>query len=638
MKKALLKTILLSFLVVCTSTLSTFAIGWVHDGGGNWSYVDAEGFYAKSTIKSSGSDRFYLDEYGNMVRDYLLEDYDDNIYYFDDTGKMVTNTWVAVDPLQVYNPMDNPPTIYLYYFGANGRAFKAQNGGMVKKTIDGKKYFFNENGQMLSGWINEQGETFDLYNSEEDPFVGYCYYAGDETDGVLREGWHAYEEGSVEDKYYLKQTLWFYFLAGSNKKVQANDDSRFYKKIINGYTYAFDDNGVMVVGWDSDTLDVNNTMGTLVTTKKYYTEDEDNLGSLAKKKWVFAVPSMKQNLDDHEQEVERWFYATASGDVEKGTMRKINKDYYIFNTQGIMQTGICVVKKGTKEYVDCIDVEKTDGKDFIVSRYYISKKNEAGSSEFTLFNDSIHQLYYFSDNEDNKLTFGKREVGSRTVSFGDDDYTFKSKPSGESEKYDSKDRKYYQNGLMLRPDPALGYGLVFLGYSQRPTADRVDYPPLYTGVTLAAHPWAKEDQVHNNNLTDYIVINKDYTSYAGGVYPVFAAVQSNGTRLAKGNTVKKDKAGNYWLIGEGGYVINIYNVPIRKHVVNGVATWQFKSDKFVNNKTKSVWIDFMLPGGDPDADQKMDIYGKTCKYSRLDPGDYAVNIDNTYCVNFRLED
>ena len=61
-------------------------------------------------------------------------------------------------------------------------------------------------------------------------------------------------------------------------------------------------------------------------------------------------------------------------------------------------------------------------------------------------------------------------------------------------------------------------------------------------------------------------------------------------------------------------------------------------DKFVNNKTKSVWIDFMLPGGDPDADKKMDIYGKTCKYSRLDPGDYVVNIDNTYCVNFRLED
>ena len=51
----------------------------------------------------------------------------------------------------------------------------------------------------------------EIDNNESDPFSGFCYYAGDETDGVLREGWTAYEEGSTDDRYYKKQTLWFYF-------------------------------------------------------------------------------------------------------------------------------------------------------------------------------------------------------------------------------------------------------------------------------------------------------------------------------------------------------------------------------------------------------------------------------------------
>ena len=186
MKKVLSKTIILSVIMVLSYSVISFAAGWVNDGGDNWSYIEADGTLLTDSIKNSGEDRFYLDENGMMVRDYLLEDYNDAVYYFDDSGKMVRNTWVAVEPSQVYNQMDNPPTIYLYYFGNNGRAYKAQ-AGVVRKTIDGKKYLFNEGGQMLSGWIDEQGNRYDEYDVDNDPFRGYCYYAGDETDGVLRE-------------------------------------------------------------------------------------------------------------------------------------------------------------------------------------------------------------------------------------------------------------------------------------------------------------------------------------------------------------------------------------------------------------------------------------------------------------------
>ena len=336
MENRLLKSILIVFTFVAIFTTYNFAAGWVSDGGDNWMYVENDGVYAVDTIKSSGNDKYYLDQYGNMVRDYLLEDYNDSIYYFDDSGKMVTNTWVAVEPMQVYNQMDNPPTIYLYYFGHNGKAYRA-NDNIVKKVIDGKKYLFNANGQMLFGWINEEGERFNEYEDDTDPFNGYCYFAGDETDGVLREGWTAYEDGSVEDRYYMKQTLWFYFKTNDNKKVQADSEDELKRRVINGKTYAFDDQGVMAMGWDTDVLDPNNEDNSL-TTKNYFFEEGDSVGKLAKKEWYFAIPSQKQSLDDHDQEIERWFYSLGGGDVVKGEMKKINSGYYLFDKQESMWT------------------------------------------------------------------------------------------------------------------------------------------------------------------------------------------------------------------------------------------------------------------------------------------------------------
>ena len=629
MKKVLSKTIILSVIMVLSYSVISFAAGWVNDGGDNWSYIEADGTLLTDSIKNSGEDRFYLDENGMMVRDYLLEDYNDAVYYFDDSGKMVRNTWVAVEPSQVYNQMDNPPTIYLYYFGNNGRAYKAQ-AGVVRKTIDGKKYLFNEGGQMLSGWIDEQGNRYDEYDVDNDPFMGYCYYAGDETDGVLREGWTAYEDGSVEDRYYLRQTLWFYFRPGDNKKVQADRVGEFNTKVINGKHYAFDENGVMVEGWDSDTLDVNNLDG-LIQTKKYYMEDEADKGRLAKREWVFAVPSMKQNLDDHDQEIERWFYSVGGGNIVKGEMKKINNNYYIFNKQGIMKTGLCIVDKETRRYIDCIDAEKTDGKDFIISRQYISVDKSSGTKLYEQFDDSTQSIYYFSEgvDEDNEgnIILGKRNLGEDRVSFADDDYIFASKASGEHEGLYKK--KYYQNGLKLKADPALGLGLVFLGYSDSEFAEVVDHMPEYI-VTDPTNTWARPDRNHENVKSDYIVLRKISDWVKEGVYPVFAAVESSGNRISRENYVKKDKTGNYWLLGNGATLVNIYEVPVRRKKINGEQVWQFQSDKLddAGKRVKTQWIDFGIK----------DEYGKTCRLSRTDPGEYGLTLDETYCINFRFSD
>ena len=110
---------------------------------------------------------------------------------------------------------------------------------------------------------------------------------------------------------------------------------------------------------------------------------------------------------------------------------------------------------------------------------------------------------------------------------------------------------------------------------------------------------------------------------------MFAAIDGSGRRYNRNYSVKRDKSKNYWVIGNNATVLNIYEVPVRYSNVNGVWTWQFQSDVADSNgKVKKQWIKF----------GNQDEYGKTCKESKKDPGDYALSLDDTYCVNFRFAD
>ena len=251
MKKIKQISVLLCFLMllVCMS-FESFSRGWEFVGD-EWYFADSTGEYVTEKIETSNGKKYYLGEDGRMVRDYLLEDYNGSMYYFNDDGEMVKNTWVAVDPLQVSDPYPNGPTVYLYYFGANGKAYKASDY-IVRKIIDGKKYLFDANGRMLSGWISETGEMYNEVDFSDDPFVGFLYYAGDETDGVLREGWMPYEDGSFDDRYYEKEVIWFYFNKNNNKKTYSENSESYNQKKIGGKTYAFDENGVMLTGWEAE--------------------------------------------------------------------------------------------------------------------------------------------------------------------------------------------------------------------------------------------------------------------------------------------------------------------------------------------------------------------------------------------------
>ena len=300
-------------------------------------------------------------------------------------------------------------------------------------------------------------------------------------------------------------------------------------------------------------------------------------------------------------------------------MRRINGDFYAFDKNGIMKKGLCVFDKHTREYIDCVDIEKTEGKDFIVSRHYISM-DQTTSDTFSVFDDEKHVMYYFIDQDDDP-NFGKRTLKVVDVAFGDDDYSFGSNNAGEYEGLRDR-KKLFQAGIRLKADKTLGYGMVFMGYASTSVATRPTEKPKYYNST---NPYAKPDYNHNKVLSDYMVLknSSDYVTY--NAYPIFYVVDPAGYRINKSNKVVKDKSGNYWAIGNDYTLIGVFEVPIRYRD----GKWQFRSDKIVGNRrSKLYWIDF----------GELDMYKKTCYTDKANLGDYALSLDDTYAVNFRFSD
>ena len=222
-----------SLLAIGASMTSFAATGWVEENG-TWVYYNTDGELATDSWKKSGNSWYWLDENGEMAVDQLIED-DEDYYYVDINGVMATNQWVAIENEDAGE--DDEPEHYWYYFQANGKALtNGNNSNVALKTVNGKKYAFDEEGRMLFGWVNKDtAERID--NTDGDAFKEGDYYFGGSDDGAMTTGWlqlditydeatNDYEVAPVfnEDE---DQTRWFYF--GSNgKKVKADDGDKVY--------------------------------------------------------------------------------------------------------------------------------------------------------------------------------------------------------------------------------------------------------------------------------------------------------------------------------------------------------------------------------------------------------------------------
>ena len=421
-------------LLAIGGAMTSFAAqGWFEEDG-TWYYYDKDGNRVENEWKKSGDNWFWLngDEGGAMATDMLVED-DDDTYYVDANGVMVTNTWVKV--VNEDQDDDDDPAEYRYYYMQNsGKAYKAGDSGKTKfKTIDGKKYAFDEDGKMLYGWVNEDDSTL---ASDDSDWETATYYMGSWEDGSLKTGWQkitVYDQDEDDDYDY-----WFNFKSNGKKRFNESDSKDIFEKKINGKHYAFDNRGVMTYEW---TLTTTSDAAT-ISNWLYFNSPED--GARATKGWFKVVAPDKDGDDntfkdysnlenptfakgDAEDENERWYYANSDGELYVGQIKKIKGKYYGFapegNKAGSMLTGLCALRVDNSGNITKLWARDMDSDDLDDAMN--------GEGDFDGFgSDTNDTLYYFGNNEDSD---GALKTGSVSVNLDGDNYQFQFSKTGGAE-------------------------------------------------------------------------------------------------------------------------------------------------------------------------------------------------------------
>ena len=166
-----------------------------------------------------------------MATDKLIED-DDDTYYVDGTGVMVTNTWGKV--VNEDQDDDDPAEYRYYYMQSNGKAYKGNGNNLSKKTINDKQYAFDEDGKMLYGWVNDDSTLA----TDDSDWETAEYYMGSWEDGALKTGWQkvSVNDPDEDDDY----DYWFNFKSTGQQRFSTTD------KTLTGKHYRFDERGVLV--------------------------------------------------------------------------------------------------------------------------------------------------------------------------------------------------------------------------------------------------------------------------------------------------------------------------------------------------------------------------------------------------------
>ena len=568
-----------ALLAIGASMTSFAATGWAEEDG-TWVYYDRNGDKVTDKWAKSGNNWYYLDSNGEMAVDTLIED-GDNYYYVDVNGVMAANQWVAIDNENAGE--DDEPEHYWYYFQANGKAYKQGDAGKVSlKTINGKKYAFDEEGKMLYGWVDENtAERID--NTDGDAFTqDATYYFGGEDDGAMTTGWLLIDvtyDAATEDSYkYIApafnddedQTRWFYFKS-NGKMVKADNEGETKDKTINGKKYAFDHNGAMVAEWSLDQKDAkkasdsekralvgeatasnawtgNGKYAEYSKAWKYFNSVED--GARISKGWFKVVAAEYLNSSKYDDDEDAWYYADGSGNLYAGEFKTINGKKYAFRNDGRMLSGLKFIKDDGNGYFDDVRADDDDNHAFDDEEKFLDEARDFYEAEG-------YKCYYFGGGED-----GAMRTGKTSLTFDGENTNFYFEKSGGKKGAGvtgEKDDKLYQSGMLLKADTDDKYIVVEkqTHFKADGSKDYVTYTKLdgakefldATGVTktdvLGSNEGNTPINTGNNTTKKAEDLSEAYTiAYNGtvsGVQYDYILVNTSGKVI---NTKSKNKDGN----------------------------------------------------------------------------------------------
>ena len=474
-----------ALLAIGASMTSFAATGWAEEDG-TWVYYNRDGERAPDQWKKSGNNWYWLDSDGEMAIDQLIED-GDNYYYVDINGVMAANQWVAIDNEDA--GQDDEPDHYWYYFQANGKALtQGDNDKVSLKTVNGKKYAFDDEGKMLFGWVDENSaERVD--DTDGDAFKEGTYYFGGEDDGAMTVGWLqldvTYDEATNDEYKYTApvfnddedQTRWFYFKS-NGKKIYAEDGDRTKDKTINGKKYAFDEYGAMVAEWSLDEEDLEGkslasysdavksgkidagkaSANDIVTGKafnakyseawKYFNSVED--GARVSKGWFKVVPAEYLNDEKYNDDEDYWYYADGSGNLYAGEFKTIKGKKYAFRNDGRMIDGLKFIYEDKDAQSLTVWADDDDP--------YRFDSEDDFDDNAPLYEAAGYYCYYFGNGDD-----GAMRTNKTTVEIDGENFNFYFEKSGGKKGAGltgEKDDKFYQSGKLLKADTDDKYSVV----------------------------------------------------------------------------------------------------------------------------------------------------------------------------------
>ena len=503
-----------ALLAIGASMTSFAAQGWAEEDG-TWVYYDSSNDRVTEEWKKSGDNWYWLDDNGEMAVDMLVED-DDDYYYVDANGVMVTNQWVAIENEDAGE--EDEPDHYWYYFQANGKAYtrsdNASEDSVSAKTINGKKYAFDEEGRMLYGWVSG-GER----QTDDDAWKESLYYFGDEDDGAMSLGWRQisivddeYEDLQPGDEYWDEdQDRWFYFQTSGKKVAADSDDGDTLKtKTINGRKYGFDEYGRMIADWFTETASYSTaTQGVASYTSSfmYFSTPED--GARATKGWFKVIPGYYLHEDKYNDGDDYWYYADGDGEIYSDVIKTIKGKKYAFDNYGRMIDGLVFLQMATENgKVDSSEIAQKFADDGD-----IPYDTEDAFDDFVVhyapqISSGEIRSFYFGDSDD-----GAMKTGRQTVDIDGDSFTFKFKDSSSSKGAGINgidDHKLYSAGKLIEADSDDKYQVVIYSEDEDGivTMEKMDTDDF---LTEYCHELEEGDKDYDEDATTWNV-NDDIDS------------------------------------------------------------------------------------------------------------------------------
>ena len=438
---------------VLTFINSVFAFsGWTKDGD-HVVYVNEAGYRIANAWREDNGNKFYLDDNGYVVYGKVFE-YGNRIYCTEKSGARVTNSFVEVTRDMIIGDSIEPG---LFYFGSDGAAYEKTSSKFIR-TIDGKKFAFDDsNHVMMDSWISIDGD----YLSADDNVISDGWYYASENGALLQNLWYEFtydaasdrelgDSNYIADNYDNIDKLWMYF--GNDCKKLVGTETGTKKLRLNGYEYAFDSRGILLLGFQKNQADVdyNQRSNPTVAEKiKYY---DPYAGELTRNKWIYTTTPKSFSEDDYNDGKHYWFYVSNDGSLIKNRIRTIENKKYIFDGFGRVKDGF-IISDGVGYYVADYKAEDLNKNDFVFSV-------DEGSK---LYGTDLADLFYFSEKEETSEGFSM-QTGTTKLELNDGTYEFQFRNNGRAVGQKStltlyKD-SYYRNGLKFVPWEGTKYGIV----------------------------------------------------------------------------------------------------------------------------------------------------------------------------------